>query len=107
MCEIHIVKVKEVAEKWRSWQSKPSDEERHEDDSFMSVLFWNGHPALDSLRTQVRRKNPGFHKVQETGFRNNGHMITGKRKLAIGINGRMIGAEDSVSSSWGPSQSLK
>jgi hypothetical protein len=38
MCEIQIVKIKEAAEKWRSWQGKPSDEERYEDNSFMSVL---------------------------------------------------------------------
>jgi hypothetical protein len=32
-------------------KGKPSDEERHEDDSFVSVLCWNGHPVPDSPRT--------------------------------------------------------
>ena len=89
MCEIQIVKIKKAAEKGRSWKGKPSDEERHEDDSFVSVLCWNGGPAPDSLVTQLlRRQNPCFDKVQEIGLRNNEHMVTGKRKLAIRIFGR-------------------
>jgi hypothetical protein len=51
MCEIQIVKIKEAAEKGRSWQGEPSDEERHENDNFVSVLYWNGDPAPDSPGT--------------------------------------------------------
>jgi hypothetical protein len=51
MCEIQIVKIEEVAKKGRSWQGKPSDEERNKDDSLMSVLCQNGNPAPDSPRT--------------------------------------------------------
>ena len=89
MREIQIVKIKEATEKGGSWQGEPSDEERHENDSFVSVLCWNGGPAPDSLVTQLlRRQNPCFDKVQEIGLRNNEHMVTGKRKLAIRIDGR-------------------
>jgi hypothetical protein len=89
MCEIQIVKIKEAAEKGRRWQGKPSDEERHEDDSFVSVLCQNGNPMPDSPGTQLlRRQNPGFDKLQKIGLRNNGHMVAEKWNLAIRIDGR-------------------
>jgi hypothetical protein len=88
MCKIQIIENKKAAEKWRYGQGKPSDEERHKDNDFMGVLCRYGHPTPDSPRTQLfQRQNPSFHKMQETGFRNDRHVITGKWKLAIGING--------------------
>jgi hypothetical protein len=89
VCEIQIIKIKEVAEKGRSWQGEPSDEERHENNSFVSVRCWNGDPMPDSPGTQLLRwQNPGFDKVQEIGLKNNRHMVTDKWKLAIRIDGR-------------------
>jgi hypothetical protein len=89
MCKIQIIEIKEVSEKWRNGQGKPSDEERHKDDSFVGVLCQNGHPEPDLARTQLfRRQNPSFHKMQEIRLRNDRHVVTGKWKLAIGTNGQ-------------------
>jgi hypothetical protein len=64
VCKIQIIKIKEAMEKGRSWQGKPSDEKRHEDDNFMSVLCQNGNPTPDSPGTQLLRwQNAGFDKV--------------------------------------------
>jgi hypothetical protein len=88
MCKIQIVKIKEATEKWRNRQGKPSDEERHKDDGFASVLCRNGHPTPDSPRTQLPlRQNPSLHKMQEIRLRNNGHMVADKWKLDIRVNG--------------------
>jgi hypothetical protein len=56
MCKIQIVKIKEAAEKGRGWQGQPSDKERHEDDSFVSVLYQNDNPMPDSPGTQLLRR---------------------------------------------------
>jgi hypothetical protein len=65
------------------------DGERHEDDSFVSVLCRNGNPVLDSPGTQLlRQQNDGFDEVQEIRLSDNGHIVTGKWKLTIRIDGR-------------------
>jgi hypothetical protein len=89
MCKIQIVEIKEAAEKWRNRQGKPSDEERHKDNGFVGVFCRDGHPTPDSPRTQLFRwQNPSLCKMQEIGLRNDRHVVTGKWKLAVGINGR-------------------
>jgi hypothetical protein len=89
MCKIQNIEIKEATEKYRNGQGKPSDEERHKDNGFVGVLCRNGHPTPDLLRTQLfLRQNPSFHKIQEIRLRNDKHVVTGKWKLAIGINGR-------------------
>jgi hypothetical protein len=79
MCKIQIVKIKEATEKGRSWQGNPSDEERHEDDSFVSVLCRNGDPAPDLPGTRLLRwQNAGFDEVQEIRLGDDIHVVTGK-----------------------------
>jgi hypothetical protein len=35
-----------------------------------------------------RRKNPDRYKVEKVGFRDNRHMVTCKRQLTVGVDGR-------------------
>jgi hypothetical protein len=107
VCKIQIVKIEEATEKKRSWQGKPSDEERHEDNSLMSVLCRNGNPTPDLRGTQLlRRQNAGFDKMQEIRLKNNGHLITGKRKLAIGVDGPNDRSSNTLSFPFGGHHNL-
>jgi hypothetical protein len=107
MCEIQILKIKEVAKKGRSWPGEPSNEERHKNDSFMGVLCWNSGPTPDSLGTQLlRRHNPCFDKVQDIGLINNEHMVTDKQKLSIRIDGQNYWGSSTLSLPLGGYRSL-
>jgi hypothetical protein len=64
------------------------DEERHINNRFVGVLCRNSDPAPDPPRTQFFRwQNPSLNKMKKISFRDYGHVITSKWKLAIGIDG--------------------
>jgi hypothetical protein len=49
----------------------------------------NSNPTANPPRTKLfRRKNSNTNKVEEIRLRNNRHMVTCERQLAIGVNGR-------------------
>jgi hypothetical protein len=74
----------------------------------MGVLCWNSDPAPDPLGTQfLQRQNPSLHKMKKIRFRNDGHVITSERKLAVGIDGWNDQSNDALSLPLGgPLQSL-
>jgi hypothetical protein len=92
VCQIQVVKIKETTEKRRDGKSESADKKRDVNNRFMGILCQNSDPAADSPRTEfLWRQNPNLNKVK-VGFRDNRHVITSKRKLAVGIDGRDDGS---------------
>jgi hypothetical protein len=55
----------------------------------MSVLYRNSDTAVDPPRTKLfRHQNPNLNKVEKVRFGDNRHVVTSKRKLAVGVDGR-------------------
>jgi hypothetical protein len=70
-------------------KSKPPDKKRDVDNRFMGVLYWNSDPAADPPRTEFFwQQNPNLNKVEKVRFEDNRHVVTNKRKLTIGVDGR-------------------
>jgi hypothetical protein len=84
-----VIEIKETAEERRNGKSKTADEKRNVNDEFVSVLCRNSEPTIDPPRTEfLRRKDSDRHEMEKIGFRNNRHVVTCERQLAVGIDGR-------------------
>jgi hypothetical protein len=89
MSQIQIVKVKETAKEGRNWKSKAAEKKRNVNDGLVSILRQDSNPMANPPETKLlRRKNSDIDKVEKIWLRNNRHMITCERQLAVGINGR-------------------
>jgi hypothetical protein len=65
------------------------DEKRNTNNGLMGVLRRDSDPTTDPPRTKLlRRKNSDGDKMKKVGLRNNRHVITCERQLAVGIDGR-------------------
>jgi hypothetical protein len=86
---IQMIEIKETAEERRSRKSKAADEKRNINNGLVGVLCRDSDPAADPPRTKfLRRKNSDGDKVKKVGLRNNRHVVTCERQLAVGIDGR-------------------
>jgi hypothetical protein len=86
-----VIEIKETAEERRNGKSKAADEKRNVNNGFVSVFCRNSDPTTDLPRTEfLRRKDFDRHKMEKIEFRNNRHVVTCERQVAIGIDGRMI-----------------
>jgi hypothetical protein len=84
-----MIEVKETMKERRNRKSKTADEKRNINNGFMGVLYRDSDPTTDPPRTKfLRRKNSDGYKMKKVGLRNNRHVVTGERQLAIGIDGR-------------------
>jgi hypothetical protein len=84
-----VIEIKETTKERRNGKSKAADEKRNVNNGFVSVFCRNSDPTTDPLRTEfLRRKDSGRHEMEKIGFRNNIHVVTCERQLAIGIDGR-------------------
>jgi hypothetical protein len=84
-----VIEIKETAEERRNRKSKAADEKRNVNNRFVSVFCQNSDPMADPPRTEfLRRKNSDGHKMEKVGFRNNRHVVTCERQMAVGIDGR-------------------
>ena len=55
----------------------------------MGILCRNSDPVADPPRTKfLWWKNPNLNKVEKVRFEDNRHVVTNKRKLTIGVDGR-------------------
>jgi hypothetical protein len=89
MSKVQIIKVKETAEEGRNGKSKAADKKMNINDGLMGILCWDSNPTTNPPRTKLfGGKNSNINKVEEIRFRNNKHMVTCERQLAVGIDGR-------------------
>ena len=88
MSQIEVIEIKETAEKGRNRKSKAVEEEWNINNRFMGVFCWNSDPTADPPGIEFfRRKNSDGHKMEKVRLRNNRHMVTCERQLAVGIDG--------------------
>jgi hypothetical protein len=84
-----MVEIKEIAEERRNRKSKAVDEKRNINNGLVGVLRRDSDPTTDPPRTKLlQRKNSDGDKMKKVGLKNNIHVITCKRQLAVGIDGR-------------------
>jgi hypothetical protein len=86
--QIQAIEIKETAEKGGNRKSKTAEKKRNINNGFVGVLCWNSDPVANPPRTELlRKKNSDGHEMEKVRLRNNRHMVTCERQLAIGIDG--------------------
>jgi hypothetical protein len=89
MGQVKMVEIKEAAEKGRNGKAKAAEKERGIDNGLMGILCQNSKPMANLPRTEFsRRKNPDRYEVEKFSFRNDGHVVTCERQLAVGVDWR-------------------
>jgi hypothetical protein len=84
-----MIEIKETAKERRNRKSKAADEERNIDNGLVGVLRRDSDPTADLPRTKfLQRKNSDGDEVKKVRLRNNRHVVTCERQLAVGIEGR-------------------
>jgi hypothetical protein len=88
MGQIQVIEIKETAEKGGNRKSKTAEKKRNINNGFVGVLCWNSDPVANPPRTELlQRKNSDGHEMEKVRLRNNRHMVTYERQLAVGIDG--------------------
>jgi hypothetical protein len=89
MGQVNMVEIKEATEKGRDGKAKAAEKERGVNNGLMGILYRNSKPMANPPRTEFsRRKNPEGYEVEKFSFRNDGHVITCERQLAVGVDWR-------------------
>jgi hypothetical protein len=89
MGQVKVVEIKETAEKGRDGKAKAAEKKRGVNYRLVGILCRDSSPVANPPRTEFpRRKNPDGHEVEEFSFGNDGHVVTCKRQLAVGIDWR-------------------
>jgi hypothetical protein len=89
MSQYKMVEIKEAAEKGRNGKAKATEKERSINHGLMGILSWDSNPMANPPRTEfLRRENPDGHEVEKFGLRDDGHVVTCERQLAVGVDWR-------------------
>jgi hypothetical protein len=89
MGQVKMVEIKEAAEKGRNGKAKAAEKERGIDNGLMGILSWNSKPMANPPRTEFpRRRNPDRYEMEKFRLRNDGHVVTCERQLAVGVDWR-------------------
>jgi hypothetical protein len=89
MGQVNMVEIKEAAEKGRDGKAKAAEKERGVNNGLMGILCRNSKPMANPPRTEFsRRKNPDRYEVEKFSFRNDGHVVTCERQLAVWVDWR-------------------
>jgi hypothetical protein len=89
MGQIKAIEIKETAEKGRNRKSETAEKKRNINHGFVGILCWNSDPVANPPRTELlRRKDPDGHEMENVRLRNNKHMVTCERQLAVGVDRR-------------------
>ena len=89
MGQIQVIKIKEAAEKRRNRKGKTAEKKRNIYNELVGVLSRDSDPMTNPPRTDLLRgKNPDGHEVEKFGLRDDGHVVTCERQLAVGIDER-------------------
>jgi hypothetical protein len=84
-----MVEIKETAKERRNRKNKAMDEERNVNNRLVCVLRLDSNPTTDPPRAKLLwGKNSDRDKMKKVRLGNNRHVITCKRQLTVGINGR-------------------
>jgi hypothetical protein len=84
-----MVEIKEAAKKGRDGKAKAAEKERGVNNGLMGILCRNSKPMANPPRTDFsRRKNPDRYEMEKFSFRNDGHVVTCERQLAVGVDWR-------------------
>jgi hypothetical protein len=84
-----MIEIKETAKKGRNRKSKSANEKRNVNNGLVGVLYRDSDPTADPPRTKLlRRKNSDGDKMKKVRFKDNRHVITCERQLAVGVDGR-------------------
>jgi hypothetical protein len=89
MSQVNVVGIKKAAEKRRDGKAEAAEKKRGVNNGLMGILCRNGKPMANPPRTELlRRKNPDRYEVEKFSFRNDGHVVTCERQLAVGVDWR-------------------
>jgi hypothetical protein len=89
MGQVNMVEIKEVTEKGRDGKAMAAEKERGVNNGLVGILRRNSKPMANPPRTEFSwRKNPDGYEVEKFSFRNDGHVITCERQLAVGVDWR-------------------
>jgi hypothetical protein len=84
-----MIEIKEVAEKGRDGKAKAAEKKRGVNNGLVGILCRNSRPMANPPRTEFpRRKNPDGYEMKNFSFRNDGHVVTCERQLAVGVDWR-------------------
>jgi hypothetical protein len=88
MSQIKTIEIKEAAEKWRNRKSETAEKKRNINHGFVGILCRDSDPVANPPRTELPRgKDPDGHEMEKVRFRDNRHMVTCERQLAVGVDG--------------------
>jgi hypothetical protein len=89
MGQVNMVEIKEAAKKGRDGKAEAAEKKRGVNHGLMGILCRNSEPMANPPRTEfLRRKNPDRYEVEKFSFGNDGHVVTCKRQLAVGVDWR-------------------
>jgi hypothetical protein len=84
-----MVEIKEAAEKGRDGKAEAAEKKRGVNNGLVGIFCRNSKPMANPPRTEfLRRKNPDRYEVEKFSFRNDGHVVTCERQLAVGVDWR-------------------
>ena len=84
-----MVEIKEAAEKGRDGKAEAAEKKRSVNYRLVGILCRDSSPVANPPRTEFpRRKNPDGHEVEKFGLRDDGHVVTCERQLAVGVDWR-------------------
>jgi hypothetical protein len=87
MGQIKAIEIKETAEKGGNRKSETAEKKRNINHGFVGILCRNSDPMANPPRTELlRRKDPDGHKMKKVRLRNNRHLVTCERQLAVGVD---------------------
>ena len=89
MGQVNVVEIKETAEKGRDGKAKAAEKERSVNYRLVGILCRDSSPVANPPRTEFpRRKNPDGYEVEKFRLRNDRHVVTCERQLAVGVDWR-------------------
>jgi hypothetical protein len=89
MGQVKMVEIKEATEKGRNGKAKAAEKERGVNNRLMGILGRNSKPMANLPRTEFpRRKNPDGYEAEKFRLRNDRHVVTCERQLAVGVDWR-------------------
>jgi hypothetical protein len=89
MGQVKMIEIKKAAEKGRNGKTEAAEKKRGVNHRLMGILCRDSNPMANPPRAELPRgKNPDGHEVEKFGLRDDRHVVTCERKLAVGIDWR-------------------